>query len=106
MKLLNFAERSRKGWHLSRLAQDIARRAKQTVWQRAMPQLTFMTLAEARGYLRARAGEPVRAHMAEIVARYSDSEAAMIDEITVAAIEEVVHQIVRELYKSGQMKAA
>ena len=106
MKLLNFAERSRKSWHLGRLAQDIARRAKMTVWQRAMPQLTFMTLSEARGYLRARAGEPVRKEMVEIVARYSDSDPAMIDEVTAAAIEEVVHQVVRELYKSGQMKVA
>ncbi len=56
MSLWSWTVAKLRGWKLEEYAEDIAIHALETVWRKVAHRVGTMNLAEARGYIRARAG--------------------------------------------------
>ena len=61
-----------RGWNLEDYADDIAILALETVWQRVVHRVGMMSLAEARGYIRARGGIVISRETDNLVARMGE----------------------------------
>src|SRR5688572_92998 len=86
---------SLRGNHIDRLVREVVERSMAPVRERLSGIAASMSAAELRGYVRARATQPVRIHAEQILALHRRQE-AMLDELVARALERTVHQIVRE----------
>ena len=60
MSLLHYLGRRKTEAQVAQLSREIAKRAQAEVWERVRAEILTMGIAEARGYVRARAAAVVR----------------------------------------------
>jgi hypothetical protein len=93
--LIQHVGSSLRGNQVDRLVRDVVERSMATVRERLSGITDSMSAAELRGYVRARAAQPIRVHAEQILALHRRQD-AMLDEVVARALERTVHQIVRQ----------
>ena len=78
-------------------ARDVATKSQPVVSERLRAAVSTMSLSEARGYVRAKAGAPVRKATEHAVQQAPLLTAELFDRVARVATEKVVHCIVRDL---------
>ena len=89
---------------VTRLAGEVARRSRETVWGRVHHRIGPMSLAEARGYIRARAGEIVVSEAKAALQRNSNVPVVYRERLINEATELVIQFVLADLLKLGQQQ--
>jgi hypothetical protein len=84
---------------LTELASGIAASCWEEIWSRVAPRAATMTPAEARGYIRAHARQPVTVGVELAARRLADLGAKQQEELLELAIEEVLRRSLAELVR-------
>jgi hypothetical protein len=87
---------------VTRLAGEVARRSRETVWGRVHHRIGPMSLAEARGYIRARAGEVVYSESRAALERNAGIPIQYRERLVNEATELVIQFVLADLLKLGQ----
>lgn len=82
---------------LATLVRNLSDACQTDVWNRVRDQVFDMDLAEARGYIRARAMAPVRDRLRAVVPSSAPLSAALQARLTAHATDRVVQRILCEL---------
>jgi len=78
------------------LAADVARRSRGEVWQRVGHRASTMVLAEARGYIRARAAGAIAVHLRQATGS-GDWSAGEVERLRRASLDHVVRLVLGEM---------
>ncbi|MBI3463527.1 MAG: hypothetical protein HY000_10785 [Planctomycetes bacterium] len=104
MRLLNFLASAHRAKHLAEVAIAVARRCRAEVLERCERRAVYMSAAEARGYIRARAAAVICPEVERTLAADSllDAQAAaeLLDQATEAVVE-LVHATVQQQRSYG-----
>ena len=94
MRLLSFR---RTETVIDRFSREVAVRSRDAVIARLRDSVRLMSLSEARGYVRARAGQPVRRETRLVLNGITLPAGQTTDRIIRLATERVVHHVIRDL---------
>ena len=97
MQLTTLLFRHRNQQLASELARQIARDSQPVVWDRVRGRIFEMNVAEARGYVRARAWEVLRTRTETAMAMNQRQDAALAQRILFEASERLVQRIIADL---------
>jgi hypothetical protein len=102
MAILNILIRRRTQREVVRLANEVARRSRLAVWEQVYHRIGHVSLAEARGYIRARAATALQAEADAVFDRHREwtpeSRASLLSQ----AKDKIVHLIVSDMLKLGR----
>ncbi len=101
MELVHALKRFHWNRQIKSLASQVAKRVKPLVRERLSHAADAMSLSEARGYVRARAGLPVRWQTERMLESHA-APAWLAPEITHLATEHVVYSVTRDLLMQDQ----
>jgi hypothetical protein len=96
---------SRRQGMLDNLISRVAARCEPVVWARVFPTAATMDLAQARGYIRARAALVITREIQIATASLPPVSAAMCDEIRRAVTQRLVHHTLTEISLRRPMSA-
>jgi hypothetical protein len=96
MFLLSLLKKRNSRAVLNSLAQEIASACRQDVWRQVADRCGGMSMNEMRGYVRARAGEPVRSRASERTRELAGLSLREVQSVVQMATNHLVHIVVHE----------
>jgi hypothetical protein len=106
IRLLEMVARFRPDARMARLAERIADRCQAAVWERICRRAPGMAVAEARGYIRARAAAVVHAEVESALAEQPVIARAWRSRLVEMVTEEVVRAALATLFRMEHRPAA
>ena len=106
MGLFGLIGRICSGSKLRHVAELIAARSRDTVWERVRQRVVMMGAAEARGYIRARAAKEIHAQLSAVVADNGKMNPAMRERLFALASELVMDRASLDAEKLRQARKA
>jgi hypothetical protein len=102
MYILNFLVRRRNRREVVRLASEVARRSRLAVWEQVYHQIGHLSVAEARGYIRAKSAESLHHEAQAVFERHQEWDASLRAELLAQAKDKIVHLIISDMLKLGR----
>jgi len=100
MPLISWLSGLASGPRITRHARELSRQLHGAIWQTVVARLRGMSLAEARGYARARAGLLIEQEVNRLIGQ-SPSLALHRDRLVAITIDESARLVVNDMLKAG-----